>query len=195
MATIGVIDVGIGNTAALIHAFKSMGCKTFICKNVLDIESADSLVLCGAGNFESVMKRLTEAGFQDALNRCKDNKKILGICVGAQILGSESEESSVQGLKYLNFRSIKFKPKKGFPVPNTGWRNINTKRENLNFGRMYFTHSYYFTGVDEENVLATAHYDFEYPVLLKHNNIMAAQFHPEKSHKFGMSFLDFWINT
>ena len=135
MAKIGVIDVGIGNIEALIHAFKTMGCRAFICKTVTDIENADSLVLCGAGNFESVMKRLQVAGFQEALNRCKDNKKILGICAGAQILGCESEESSIPGLKFLNFKSIKFQPKKGFPVPNTGWRTLDTKRENFNFGR------------------------------------------------------------
>ena len=195
MTTIGVIDVGIGNTAALIHAFKSMGSKAVICKTVNDIESADSLVLSGAGNFGSVMSGLQQAGFHKALHRCKDIKKILGICVGAQILGSESEESSIPGLELLNFRSIKFQSEKGYPVPNTGWRHINTKREHFNLGRMYFTHSYYFTDVDVQNVLATAHYNFEYPVLLKHDNIMAAQFHPEKSHKFGLEFLDFWMST
>lgn len=194
MKRIGIIDVGIGNIAALLNAFKEIGCTAFVCKTVADIQHADSIVLCGAGHFESVMTRLIEAEFPQALIDCKGKKKILGICVGAQILGNSSEESTIPGLQLLNFQSVRFKPKKGFPVPNTGWQIVKSQSEDLDFGRMYFTHSYYFTDVDSKNVMATSYYDFEYPVLIEDNYIVAAQFHPEKSHQFGVKFLNYWIS-
>ena len=189
---IGIVDVGIGNTAALLNSFRVLGHNAFLCKSAEEIDESVSLVLAGAGHYGSVMERLNASGFSSKFDEYSKSRKMLGICVGAQIMGRRSQESDAEGLKLLDFECVKFTPGPGFPVPNTGWRKVNS-RISTDFGRMYFTHSYHFRTEREDQIVATAEYGIEYPALIGNGNVLAAQFHPEKSHKFGMAFLEYWL--
>ena len=151
------------------------------------------------------MNQLRKAPFYETLELIarEGEKTILGICVGCQMLMENSEEGNEKGLGWIKGKVVKFDNKK-MPVqnriPHMGWCDIRPKQKSLfyqgiNEPRFYFAHSYHVICEDESNVTATAEYGYEFTASIQFNNIMGVQFHPEKSHSFGMKLYSNFVNN
>lgn len=196
---ISIVNYGIGNIGSVINMLKHIGSEPRVASTVEDIEAATALLLPGVGAYGGAMEALSARGFCEPLRRRvrEDGVPILGICLGMQLLGNGSEEGGAAGLGLIDADFVKF----GFPaesdlkVPHMGWNTISAKRENPLFDldaeeqRYYFVHSYYAKCNHSSDVIATCNYGSEFVCAYGADNILGVQFHPEKSHKFGMKLL------
>lgn len=184
-----VIDTGSGNINSIMNMLNYLGFENILSSEVQDYKKSEYLILPGIGSFDNVMKSLKEKNLIDFFRDEKNfkNKILIGICVGMQILVDQSEEGSEKGLGLIPGKVIKFDKQKK-RVPHMGWNKIYGKNlfSNCNNQRYYFAHSYH-VSCSEEYILAKFNYVSEYPAIVKKNNIIGIQFHPEKSHKNGMS--------
>lgn len=195
--SIVIIDYGMGNLGSIANMLKKVGAKAIISADIAAIESADKLILPGVGAFDNGMAQLNELGLTPVLNaKVKEAKTpILGVCLGMQLLTRKSEEGSLPGLGWLEAETRRFKFDQTQPslkVPHMGWNLIELKQSHPILAQMYaeprfyFVHSYHVVCQNEENILATSHYGYEFVSAVMRENIVGVQFHPEKSHKFGM---------
>ncbi|MDB9756001.1 imidazole glycerol phosphate synthase subunit HisH, partial [Winogradskyella sp.] len=153
-----------------------------------------ALILPGVGHFDYCINAFNNSGLRDSCEKMIIELKvpILGICAGAQIMTERSEEGDSVGLGWVNGRTVKFKDSDQYRIPNIGWRDIVLKSNNPLFedvdneNRFYFTHSYHFSDFEEENILCHCEFPYEFVAAFQDENILGVQFHPEKSHKFGM---------
>ena len=192
-----IIDYGLGNLASVLNMFKKIGVTNVsISNNEEVIAKADKLLLPGVGAFDAGMDNLEKSGLIPLLTKkvMEDKTPILGICLGMQLLTNSSEEGIKKGLGWINAETIKFnlEPTLKLKVPHMGWNYISVKKENslisLNSKhRFYFVHSYHVKCNDKSQELATSHFGSDFTCMVNKNNIYGAQFHPEKSLKFGMS--------
>jgi imidazole glycerol-phosphate synthase subunit HisH len=196
---ITIIDYGVGNLGSVQNMLKKIGVENQITSDVRVISEAHKLILPGVGAFETAMACLKEKGFIELLTRKAliDNTLILGICLGMQLMTNSSEEGTGgEGLKWLDADTIKFQFKdKTFKVPHKGWNLVKaTKksffdsdtREEIKF---YFDHSYYVKLKNPQDELFSTNYGTEFTSGFQKENIFGVQFHPEKSHRYGMSLL------
>ena len=164
------------------------------------VAKATKIILPGVGHFDFGMRKLRSSTFYEALNKkaLEDKVPVLGICLGAQMLLESSEEGNETGLGWIKGKNKRFDfsgVKENLPVPNMGWQDVHfTKQTPLNAGienypRYYFVHSYVMGCDDKVDVLGVSHYGYDYTVAVQHQNIYGVQFHPEKSHRFGMQLL------
>ena len=195
-----IIDYGVGNLGSIANMLKKIGVTARVCSDISEIEKADKLILPGVGAFDNGMTKLNEFGLIGTLNTkvIQDKTPILGLCLGMQLLTQSSEEGSLPGLGWLDAETIRFRfgeDQQGLKIPHMGWNYINVKRPSKLFdempeeSRFYFVHSYHLVCQDERVVLATTSYGYEFPSIVMKENVIGAQFHPEKSHKFGMRLL------
>lgn len=191
-----IIDYGLGNIAAIQNVYKQINIPTKLAQNSNDIVNASRLILPGVGAFDSAMKKLNASGMVDALNEVVLHKKtpILGICVGMQILANEGEEGVLPGLGWIKGKVKKLSH--GLRLPHMGWNTISYQKNHhnlLNFTdedvHFYFLHSYYFECEVAENILAQTQYGIEFSSIVNNGNIYGVQFHPEKSHRYGVMLL------
>jgi len=197
---ITIINYGMGNLGSVQNMFKRIGVPSEITSEISKIEKAQKLLLPGVGAFGAAMQRIEESGLRNILDKKVLEEKIpvLGICLGMQLLTRSSEEASLHGLGWIPAQTLKF----NFPgdsslkVPHMGWNivhPIKASRLTENFSdetRFYFVHSYYVKADHIEDVLSTTHHGIDFHSIIQHENIYGAQFHPEKSHKFGMRLLE-----
>ncbi len=195
-----IIDYGVGNLGSIQNMLKKLGVDNVISSNKLDIENADKLILPGVGSFDYGMTKLTEGGFVDILNEKVLIRKtpILGICLGVQLFTQSSEEGTKKGLGWFNAQTVKFNfPNESIPrkIPNMGWANTKCNSSSKLFTNMYeeprfyFVHSYHLKSSNAHEVVCTSEYGYEFAAGLEKDNIIGVQFHPEKSHKYGMATL------
>jgi len=193
-----IIDYGLGNLASIQNMIKKIGGNSVISSSAEEINNAQKLILPGVGHFEKGMENLYNSGLISTLNDLVLQKKIpvLGICLGMQLMTSISEEGNVEGLNWVEADTVKFKINSPeFKIPHMGWNHVAFKKnepiaENLyQEARFYFVHSYYVRCVRQEEVLGTTVYESPFHSAIIKNNIIGVQFHPEKSHKFGMQLL------
>lgn len=193
-----IADYGVGNLKSVERMLGKAGCEAKLSSSADEISKADRLILPGVGNFGECARRLRASAFFDALIDFAEvqKKPLLGICVGAQLLGHSSEEAPEEkGLGLIDMVCRRFPDRKGFRVPNIGWNTIRPQKAtplfaNLNEdSRFYFVHSFHFDCASEDNILATANYGFDYPCVVAKDNLIGMQFHPEKSLRHGMSIL------
>lgn len=199
-----IIDYGLGNTASIKNMLKKIGTSSIISKEENEIQNASKLILPGVGHFAKGMQNLNFSGLIPALQKAVlyDKKPILGICLGMQLMTNHSEEGDCKGLRWIDAQTKKFSFGKNsnLKVPHMGWSNVNFKQnealgENLyENARFYFVHSYYVSCTNEENVIGKTIYGFPFHSAIRSGNIMGVQFHPEKSHKFGMQLLENFVN-
>ncbi len=202
-----ILDYGMGNLGSIQNMLKRVGAPAAkISSDPKDIEQAEKLILPGVGSFDTGMQRLRETGLIGLLNEkvLKAKTPTLGVCLGMQLITKISEEGELPGLGWIDAETIRFRfdsKQTGLKVPHMGWNTVNIKREGILFKgmepspRFYFVHSFHVVSHNPEDVLGTTEYGYEFASALQHGHIMAAQFHPEKSHKFGMklykNFVDY----
>lgn len=199
---IAVIDYGIGNVGSIVNMLKKLGVTASFASTPEEIGMADKLILPGVGAFDSGMLKLRSNNLTNAIKKhaATDKKPILGICLGMQMLGRSSEEGMEEGLNLIPFvnRRFQFEDKyKDLKIPHMGWDLIEPMQKDdlLLLGleelqRYYFVHSYHAVCDSAENILMTCEYGYPFAAAVKNDNIYGVQFHPEKSHKFGMALLD-----
>lgn len=194
---IAILDYGIGNLKSIHNMFKKVRVESVITSDIELIKKADKYILPGVGSFDYGITSLRTAVFFDSLTQevVGNSKPILGICLGMQLLTNSSEEGKEKGLGWIDASTIKFDlDDQSLSVPHMGWNKINPINangvfKNLEDNRFYFVHSYHVVCNDENNVLATCNYGKSFTCSIHKNNIYGVQFHPEKSHKFGMQLL------
>lgn len=195
-----IINYGMGNLGSIKNMFKHIGINAAVSDKITDIENADKLVLSGVGAFDSGMKNISDLGFIPVLNDKVLIRKtpILGICLGMQLFAKSSEEGKLSGLGWINADTVKFSfdDESGkLKIPHMGWNHVNVQRDSVLFkdssseSRYYYVHSYHLVCEDKKNVICTTHYGYDFPSAIEKENIIGVQFHPEKSHRFGMKLL------
>lgn len=195
-----IVDYGIGNLASVLNMFKKIGTKDVIISgDPNQISKADKILLPGVGAFDKGMTNLENSELIPVLQNKVLNEKVplLGICLGMQLLTNKSEEGNKNGLGFIDAETIKFKfgSEQNLKIPHMGWNYIKVQKDNKLIGldakhRFYFVHSYYVRCNNSENSIATANYGQDFTCMVNHENIYGAQFHPEKSLKFGMQILE-----
>ncbi len=194
-----IIDYGMGNVGSIQNMLAWIGVDACVSADPEVLSRADKLILPGVGAFDNGMRRLKEAGFVTLLNELviDQQKPLLGICLGMQLLGTGSEEGLLPGLGWLDAASHRFRFETSLltlKVPHMGWNSVEAVAQSPLFAaidapRFYFVHSYHLVCGCKADVLAQASYGFPFVAAVQRENIFGVQFHPEKSHKFGMSLL------
>lgn len=196
---ITIIDYDMGNVGSIKNMLEYLGFNDVeISGDQERILKSTHVILPGVGAFDEGMKNL-EARKLDVILKeyaLKLKKPLLGICLGMQLLGNSSEEGIKKGLGLIDFYNIKFRLNNGLKVPHMGWNTINIKNSHNpllkdldNNYRYYFVHSYHAVCEDVNQVLLTTYYGYDVAVGINQGNIYGVQFHPEKSHHFGMKLL------
>jgi imidazole glycerol-phosphate synthase subunit HisH len=195
---IAIVDYGSGNVAAIADIFKRLRIPHVITRDHTELRTADGYILPGVGAFDPTMRTLTASGLVEVLNEevHSRGKKIMGICVGMQILGSSSDEGQRAGLGWIpghirriDKPTLKMKPK----LPHMGWNSVKLRRPSLLFRDVdlnrgfYFLHSYHFEADNADNVVSTTEYGNELSCAVENGNVYGLQFHPEKSHSNGVA--------
>lgn len=202
---VAILDYGVGNIASILNMFTKIGAEAVITSDTQVLRSADKLLLPGVGHFDYCMQQLKKAPFFETLQQrvLEDKVPMLGVCVGCQMLMEHSEEGKEQGLGWLKGKVIKFDRTKmtdTLKVPHMGWSDVHPVRETALFNgieepRFYFVHSYHVHCDEPMDVQATAHYGYTFTASVERGNILAVQFHPEKSHRFGMRLFENFVNN
>ena len=192
---IAVVDYGSGNLNAISNLFRKHHIDFEITLDPNVIDRADSIVLPGVGAFDATMTLLHNTGMYEVLNDQVINKKkkILGVCVGMQVMAEASEEGRMEGFGWIpgTVKKITVTPGSKPALPHLGWNDIKTKDDRLLHkidpdAGFYFLHSYYFDVKNPEHVIATTKYFHDFACAVRNENIFGTQFHPEKSHSNGV---------
>ena len=192
---IGIIDYGLGNLNSFYNIYKEKGINLKLIKNYKEInKSINKLILPGVGSFDKAIYLLDKQYLFNAIIEFSENKnnKILGVCVGMQILASASDEGQLTGLSFIdkNFHKIK-----NSVIPHIGWNNVALKKNHYLFRGIenesffYFLHSYCMYKIDTEYIVAETNYGHNFISVFQKENIIGVQFHPEKSHSQGQKLL------
>ena len=196
-----ILDYGMGNTGSIINMIRRIGGDAVISADERDIFTAAALILPGVGAFDNGMKRLRASGMLPLIEKCVFEDKIpfLGICLGMQLLFDSSEEGTLPGLAWISGRVKRFDFSgtnvNGLKIPHMGWNLVAPKQDHPLFvglgadARFYFVHSYHAVCSDEHHAIAFTEYGYSFACAVQKENIFGVQFHPEKSHKFGMTLL------
>lgn len=194
-----IIDYNMGNIASIENMLKKVGVKSIVTSNPSVIEDAKKLILPGVGAFDYGMNNLNQLGITEVLKKkiLVDKTPLLGICLGMQLLTKGSEEGNLPGLGFINAHTVKFTTEKlaEIKIPHMGWNYIEVNNNSHLFNdiekevRYYFVHSYYVKCEETKNVLAYTNYGVKFASVIAENNIFGVQFHPEKSHRYGMHLL------
>lgn len=195
-----ILNYGIGNLNSIKNMLHRLGVSASITDNPSEIEKAKKIILPGVGHFDYGMKMLKQSAFFEILNQKATLEKvpILGICLGSQMLLEKSEEGSEPGLGWIKGECKKFNFKENklkLSIPNMGWNEVEFDKDFVLYknltenSRFYFVHSYFMNCTYSENSRGKANYGIEYTCAIQKDNIFGVQFHPEKSHKFGMQLL------
>ena len=201
-----IIDYKVGNLGSIKNMLKHIGYKAEITANPDDLDNATKIILPGVGKFDYGVQNLKDLGFWDKLNFIVLEKKIpiLGICLGFQIMTQQSEEGQLHGFGWLDAKTIAFDKKilsQGLKIPHMGWNRLKIKKESpilqdiTETDRFYFVHSYHIFSKNEQQIIATSVYGYEFVSAMQKENIFGVQFHPEKSLKYGKKVLKNFIEN
>lgn len=198
---IGIIDYGMGNLHSVSKALERLDQPYFVTDSTVELEKADGLILPGVGSYRDAMNILSGTGLRSFLqNSVELGKPLLGICLGMQLLFTESEENGpTKGLNFLPGRCDRFSGVSAsgvrYKVPHMGWNHLSFRQPNhpllhgLKENYVYFVHSYVVQAGEPEDVLAASDYFADVPAVVGRGNVFGVQFHPEKSGTLGMAIL------
>jgi glutamine amidotransferase len=191
--------MGIGNTGSLLNMFRKLGVPACASTDPDAILTADKVVLPGVGSFERGAQRLSELGVRDALGEfaLEKGRPMLGICLGMQLLTRKSEEGGTNGLGLIPGDTVRFRAPEGsrLKIPHMGWNTIKRSGSHPLFhgmpadSRFYFVHSYHVICDSPDTAIAETDYGTPFTSSIARENVLGVQFHPEKSHRFGMQLL------
>ncbi len=200
-----IVDYGVGNLSSIQNMLKKAGVDSVISANREVLSGANKLILPGVGAFDTCAEKLQQSGLRELLNEKALVRKtpVLGVCVGMQLLTEGSEEGKLPGLGWIKGNIVRFRRESmadGLKIPHMGWTDVSLAKPSRLFEgmheepRFYFVHSYHASLRNQDDVLLKATYGYEFAAALEHENIMGVQFHPEKSHKFGLKLLANFAN-
>lgn len=200
--SIVIIDYNMGNPASIKNMIKRIGYESTITSAKNQIINAQKLILPGVGSFDAAMNNLKKLDLLELLKIkvLEENSPVLGICLGMQLMTYKSDEGKQTGLGFIDAEVKKFIfEDESIKIPHMGWNMTNTKKHSKLFdsmptnSRFYFVHSYYVHCNNEQDILTTTNYSNSFVSAFEKDNILGVQFHPEKSHKFGMQLLKNFI--
>ncbi|MBU4277677.1 MAG: imidazole glycerol phosphate synthase subunit HisH [Proteobacteria bacterium] len=196
-----IIDYGLGNLRSILNMLEKLGVSAAISNNIEEIEQANRIILPGVGAFDTAMNNINKLGLLEILNQkvVKQKTPILGICLGMQLLAKSSQEGKMPGLGWVDAEVVRF----SFPgekdlklkIPHMGWNEVEPTGESHFFPeagaeyRYYFVHSYYMICKNHQDSIGITHHGLDFTSVVMRENILGFQFHPEKSHKFGIELL------
>lgn len=192
---IAIIDYGVGNIQNVINGFSRLGYETVLTKDHETILGADLTILPGVGAFNAAMEKLIENDMVDVIKkRAASGKPLLGICLGMQLLFDASYENGYnKGLGLIKGDIVPFKT--DLKVPHMGWNKLNISKADALVkdisldAHVYYVHSYYLDQYDDACLIAYSDYDAKVPGIVRLNNVIGMQFHPEKSGEVGLQLL------
>ena len=199
---ITIVDYGMGNLGSIQNMFKYIGVPAQIEHDPDKIKHASKILLPGVGSFDTAMRKINTSALKEVLDEkaLKEQVPVLGICLGMQLLTESSEEGTLPGLGWISARTLAFKGivPPSLKVPHMGWNIVNpTQSSPLLNGfeifeetRFYFVHSYFVKANDRQHAILETEYGIAFDSAIQKENIFGAQFHPEKSHKFGMKLFE-----
>ncbi|MFB8386171.1 imidazole glycerol phosphate synthase subunit HisH [Microbacterium sp. NPDC055910] len=193
--TVGVIQYGMGNLGSVLNMFRRIEVDARLVSTPEEVAASDRLLLPGVGAFDQATARLEGKGLTSAIRDfAATGKPVLGVCLGMQLLMDSSAEGVSSGLGLIEGTATRFEPSAGVRVPHMGWNTVTPARpdalfDELDDPRFYFVHSYHVVPTAPEHVLARTPHGAEFTSMVRRDNIAGAQFHPEKSHAFGMRLL------
>lgn len=203
---IAILEYGMGNVASIKNMFRKIGGDAMIVSSLRGRDGLTGVVLPGVGAFDNAMGKLSELGLIEDLNDFVLAKKIpfLGVCLGMQLLFESSEEGRLPGLSFVQGDVRRFSGKDfedgKLKIPHMGWNRVSPRQgawlscESDEEQRFYFAHSYHVVCRDDADVAATCHYGYDFTCAIERGNILATQFHPEKSHKFGLNVFNSFMS-
>jgi glutamine amidotransferase len=196
---IGVIDYGLGNVQAFMDIYKRLNIPAIAVKKTEELIACDKFILPGVGAFDWAMQSLENSGMRAALEQLvlQDKRPVLGVCVGMQMLANRSDEGVLKGLGWIPGLIQKFDEAHfdRLPhLPHMGWNDVVLTQNNsllagIEAPQFYFLHSYYFLPADAASTIGETEYGGIFASVVSKDNIYGTQFHPEKSHHWGMSLL------
>jgi imidazole glycerol-phosphate synthase subunit HisH len=197
---ITIIDYGLGNISAFANVYERLNIPIAVAKTADGLKAATKIILPGVGAFDHAMSQLNKSGMRETLDELALGKQmpIIGICVGMQMLSISSDEGVLPGLGWIDGTVKKFDASalnSKTKLPHMGWNTINPNNDNpllVNFNNdsiFYFLHAYYFQCNKQNDTIATTEYGIQFTSALNHKNIYGVQFHPEKSHQWGIQLL------
>ena len=194
-----VIDMGMGNLGSVYNVLREVNAEVKISSDISDIERAEKLILPGVGSFDNGVRSLESLDLIPTLTQKVIEEEVpsLGICLGHQLFSKRSAEGKLPGLGWIDAETVRFDfgGMEKLRVPHMGWNTVTCRKDSPLFDdmyddmRFYFVHSYHLVCNDESDILTTTFYGYNFVSSIQHRNIFGTQFHPEKSHKFGMKIL------
>lgn len=192
-----IIDYGMGNIGSIVNMLKYLGLKAIVSSEESIISKADKIILPGVGHFDQAIKNIDNLFLREIINETALIKKtpFLGICLGMQLMCNSSEEGTLSGLALVDAKVNKFtfSHDTNLKVPHMGWNYIQTAKKSKildsldDTSRFYFVHSYFVKCQNENDILTKTTFGFDYASSFEKDNLIGVQFHPEKSHKFGIT--------
>lgn len=199
-ASIVIVDYHMGNVGSIKNMLKHIGYSAEISNDPGLIKEASKLIIAGVGAFDAGVRNFEKLLPFVSEKVLKQKTPILGICLGMQLFSQSSEEGVLPGFGWIKAKTIRFDFEGGgnrLKVPHMGWNSTTVKKKESRLfvgmpddARFYFVHSYHYTEVADEDILTTTPYGFDFVSAVERDNIFGVQFHPEKSHKFGMKLLE-----
>jgi imidazole glycerol-phosphate synthase subunit HisH len=195
-----IVDYGVGNFASISNMLRRLGVAVSASSDPMVIATAEKIILPGVGAFDHAMRKLREGTLLRVLEErvVYDRVPLLGLCLGAQLLTQCSEEGAERGLGWVDAVTVRFDPLRAverLTIPHMGWSGVKSVKAHALLAteemepRFYFAHSYHIQSNDPELTIGTTNYGYEFPAAIAAGNVMGVQFHPEKSHVFGMRLL------
>lgn len=198
-----VVDYGMGNLGSIVNILRRVGVSATIGTTAEEVQAASKLILPGVGAFDNGMRNLDQLGLLPVLNQLvlQQRVPILGICLGMQLLTRGSEEGDLPGLGWIDAETVRFRfePHDQLKIPHMGWNEICPQQPqhallgDLQEARFYFVHSYFVRCTSPADVLATTEHGHSFCSAVAKQNIVGTQFHPEKSHRFGMQLFENFV--
>ena len=193
-----IVDYGMGNVGSIRSMYKYLGIPAVVSRERSVIETASRLIVAGVGAFDAGMRNLKSFDLISLLSDRVQEAKIpvLGICLGMQLFTESSEEGNLPGLGWIKGNTVHFKLPSNYKIPHMGWNSVTSKKSSSlsdslsEESRFYFVHSYHCVPKNSADILLTTNYCDDFVSGLQNDNIFGVQFHPEKSHKFGMRILE-----